>query len=104
MTVIGAISLKQVLAVMTLNGSMDGKAFQVFVKKCLLTQLWEGAVVVMDNLPAHKVKQIEPLIESIGARVLYQSPYSPDFKQYRTLVVAIKSFFTTIFSNQGILG
>ena len=28
-TVIGAISLKQVLAVMTLNGSMNGNAFHV---------------------------------------------------------------------------
>ena len=53
LTVIGAISLKQVLAVMTLNGSMDGNAFKVFVEKCLLPQLWDGASVVMDNLPAH---------------------------------------------------
>jgi putative transposase len=73
-TVIGAISLKKVLAVMTLNGSRNGKAFQVFVEKCLLPQLWEGAVVVMDNVPAHKVKEIEPLIQSVGASVLYQSP------------------------------
>lgn len=78
-TVIGAIRLKKVLAVMTLNGSMNGKAFQVFVEKFLLPQLWEGAVVVMDNVPAHKVKEIEPLIQSVGASVLYQSPYSPDF-------------------------
>jgi Transposase and inactivated derivatives len=73
-TVIGAISLKKVLAVMTLDGSMNGKAFQVFVEKCLLPQLSEGAVVVMDNVPAHKVKEIEPLIQSVGASVLYQSP------------------------------
>ena len=70
-TVIGAISIKQVLAVMTLNGSMNGNAFKVFVEKCLLPQLWKGAVVVMDNLPAHKVVEIEPLIQSVGASVLY---------------------------------
>jgi putative transposase len=73
-TVIGAVSLKQVLAVMTLNGSMDGNALLVFVEKCLLPQLWSGAVVVMDNVPAHKVVAIEPLIQSVGASVLYQSP------------------------------
>ncbi|WP_169219566.1 transposase [Brasilonema sp. UFV-L1] len=39
-TVIGAISLEQVLAVMTLNGSMDGNAFKAFIEKCLLPQLW----------------------------------------------------------------
>ena len=38
---------------MTLNGSMDGKAFSVFVKHFLVPNLWEGAVVVMDNFPAH---------------------------------------------------
>lgn len=45
-TVIGAVSMKQVLAVMTLNSSMDGNAFKVFIEKCLLPQLWTGAVEV----------------------------------------------------------
>ena len=92
-TVIGAISLKQVLAVMTLNGSMDGNAFKVFVENCLLPQLWDGAVVVMDNLPAHKVKEIEPLIQSVGASVLYQSPYSPDFNPIELWWSQLKAFF-----------
>lgn len=91
-TVIGAISLKKVLAVMTLNGSMNGKAFQVFVEKCLLPQLWEGAVVIMDNVPAHKVKEIEPLIQSVGASVLYQSPYSPDFNPIEHWWSQLKAF------------
>ncbi|MEH2276991.1 MAG: transposase [Nostoc sp.] len=69
-TVIGAISLKKVLAVITMNGSMDGNAFEVFIQKCLLPQLWTGAVVVMDNVPSHKVASIEPLILSLGASVL----------------------------------
>jgi len=45
-TVIGAISLSKVVAVMTLNGSMDGDAFEVFIEKCLVPQLWSGAVEV----------------------------------------------------------
>ncbi len=78
-TVIGAVSIKEVLAVMTLNGSMDGFAFKVFIEQCLVPQLWPGAVVVMDNLPAHKMAAIEPLIKAVGANVLNLSPYSPDF-------------------------
>lgn len=91
-TVIGAISLKQVLAVMTLDGSMNGNIFKVFVEKCLLPQLWEGAVVVMDNVPAHKVKEIEPLIQSVGASVVYQSPYSPDFNPIEHWWSQLKAF------------
>ncbi len=38
---------------MTLYGSMDGKVFSVFIEHFLVPNLWKGAVVVMDNLPAH---------------------------------------------------
>ncbi|MEG4203976.1 hypothetical protein QUA20_08600 [Microcoleus sp. Pol7_A1] len=50
---------------------MNGAAFKVFIEKCLLPQLGAGAVVVMDNLPAHKISKIAPLIQSVGAKVLY---------------------------------
>lgn len=50
-TAIGAISINKVLALMTMNDSMDGQAFAVFIEKFLCPQLWPGAVVVMDNLP-----------------------------------------------------
>src|SRR4028118_1214700 len=62
-TAIGAISINKVVALMTIDDSMDGKAFEVFIEKCLVPQLWSGAVVVMDNLPAHKVDSIRPMIE-----------------------------------------
>lgn len=78
-SVIGAISISKVLAVMTLDNSMDAAAFKVYVSKCLVPVLWRGAVVVMDNLPAHKVKAIAPLIETVGASIIYLSPYSPEF-------------------------
>lgn len=92
-TVIGAVSLKQVLAVMTLNGSMDGNAFKVFIKECLVPKLWVGAVVVMDNVPAHKISSIATLIQSVGASVLNLSPYSPDFNPIEHWWSQLKTFF-----------
>jgi len=65
-----------VLALMTMNDSMDGRAFAVFIEKFLCPQLWAGAVVVMDNLPAHKLASIVPMIESYGGSVICLSPYS----------------------------
>ena len=91
-TVIGAISLTGVVALMTLDGAMDGNAFKVFIKPCLLPQLWSGAVVVMDNLPAHKFAAIKPIIEAVGARVLNLSPYSPDFNPIELWWSQLKSF------------
>ena len=88
----GQRRLKQVIAVITLNGAMDANAFKVFINKCLLPQLWSGEVVVMDNVPAHKVEEIEPLILSKGASVLYQSPYSPEFNPIEHWWSQLKSF------------
>ena len=44
----------------------------------LVPRLWKGAVVVMDNLGAHKVKGVQAQIEAVGARLLYLPPYSAD--------------------------
>ena len=39
----------------------------------------KGDVVIMDNLPAHKVSGVRTMIEGAGARLTYLPPYSPDF-------------------------
>jgi transposase len=91
-SVIGAITISKVLAVMTIDDSMDAAAFKVYVSKCLVPQLWKGAVVVMDNLPAHKVEAIVPLIEAVGAKVLYLSPYSPEFNPIEHWWSQLKAF------------
>ena len=43
-TAIGAISMNKVLALMTMNDSMDRQAFAIFIQHFLCPQLWEGAV------------------------------------------------------------
>jgi transposase len=75
-----------------MNDSMDGAAFAVFIEKCLCPQLWPGAVVVMDNLPAHKLASIEPMINAVGASVICLSPYSPDFNPIELWWSQLKSF------------
>ncbi|MGQ4650312.1 transposase [Lyngbya aestuarii] len=72
-TAIAAISREKVLALMTMNDSLDGAAFVVFIEQFLCPQLWPGAVVVRDNLPAHKLTLVVPKIEAVGASVIYSS-------------------------------
>ena len=33
----------------------------------------------MDNLPAHRVKDVEEAVRAVAAQVKYLPPYSPDF-------------------------
>lgn len=64
---------------MLLDGPMNGAAFLAYVEQVLAPELSPGDVVVMDNLPAHKVAGVRHAIETAGARLLYLPPYSPDF-------------------------
>jgi transposase len=91
-TVVGAICNKSILAVKTLGKSMTGEDFKLFVQSELVPKLWSGAVVVMDNLKAHKIKGIKELIESVGATVVYLSPYSPEFNPIEHLWWQLKAF------------
>ena len=38
----------------------------------------QGDIVVMDNLPGHKVAGVREAIEARGANLRYLPPYSPD--------------------------
>lgn len=67
------------IAPMVLDGPMNGEAFLAYVQQVLVPELAEGDVVIMDNLPAHKITGVRNCIEAAGAMLLYLPPYSPDF-------------------------
>jgi transposase len=67
------------VAPMLLDGPMDGAAFKAYVEQVLAPELTPGDIVIMDNLPAHKVAGVRQAIEAAGAILLYLPPYSPDF-------------------------
>jgi len=87
LTLIGAMALRGLVGEMTLPGATDALAFKTYVSQVLVPNLWSGACVVMDNLPAHKVAGIREAIEAVGATVVYLSPYSPDFSPPIELLV-----------------
>src|SRR4051794_39976360 len=78
-TFTGALRLSGMTAPMVLDGPMNADAFRAYVRHVLAPTLRPGDIVVMDNLPAHKVADIRALIEAAGAELLYLPPYSPDF-------------------------
>lgn len=54
----------------------------------------------IDNLPAHQVEEIKPLIEGVGASVVYLSPYSPEFNPIEHWWSQLKANSKTIFSQE----
>jgi len=48
------------------------------MKQYLVPTLKRGDIVMMDNLPVHKVAGVREAIEAAGATLIYLPPYSPD--------------------------
>jgi len=78
-TFTAGLRVNGLIAPMLLDGPMDGNAFLAYVGQVLVPELATGDIVIMDNLPSHKVRGVRAAIEAAGAELLYLPPYSPDF-------------------------
>jgi transposase len=78
MTILGAMSLRGMVATMTIEAATDAEIFLAYIEHVLCPALKPGDVVVMDNLSSHKVNGVRKRIEEAGAAVMYLPPYSPD--------------------------
>ena len=90
-TFTGALRLSGMTAPMVLDGPMNADAFRAYVRHVLSPELQPGDIVVIDNLPAHKVTDIRSLIEATGARLLYLPPYSPDLNPFENAFAKLKA-------------
>ena len=66
MTFVAALRLDGLTAPWLLDGAMDGDAFRTYVERILVPTLEPGDIVVMDNLPAHKVAAVRAALRSAG--------------------------------------
>ena len=71
-TMLSAIRWDGPFAPLLLDGTLDGDAFAAWVEQTLIPELRPGDVVVMDNLPTHRVKAASKLLAVL--RVFRASP------------------------------
>ena len=95
-SMLAALSVDGVSAPMTIRGAVDGLVFVAYVKEVLGPTLEEGDVVLMDNLPAHKIKMVRELIEGCGAKLIYLPPYSPDLNPIEKCWSKIKTYLRAV--------
>jgi len=91
-TIVGTLGLEGMAAVASLEGAVNGVIFRKFVEETLGPTLVAGDVVVMDNLPAHKVKGIAEAIQGRGAQLVYLPPYSPDLSPIELCWSKVKTY------------
>ena len=95
-SILSALCLQGALASMIVPGSTDAEVFLAYLHQVLVPCLWPGAVVVLDNLSAHKVAGVEEAIEAAGARLIYLPPYSPDLNPIEQAWSKLKSHLRSV--------
>tara|TARA_B100000745_G_scaffold289740_1_gene228077 strand:+ start:526 stop:1098 length:573 start_codon:yes stop_codon:yes gene_type:complete len=91
-TLVAGLSTDGIIAPMIMDGAMDGEMFSAYINTLLVPCLMPGDIVIMDNLPAHKVWAARAAIEAVGATLLFLPPYSPDFNPIEKAIAQIKAF------------
>ena len=64
-----------------------------------MPKLWKGASVVMDNCTIHTGEEVKKAIQKKGAKLIYLSPYSPDFSPIENLWSKLKNILRSIRAN-----
>jgi transposase len=90
-TLLGALGIDGLRAVMTVEGATDADVLRTYVKQVLGPTLAPGDIVVLDNLSAHQATGIQQALARRRARRLYLPPYSPDLSPMELCVSKIKT-------------
>ena len=56
----------------------------------MLPELKQGQIVIMDNASIHKSDETKQLIESIGCKLIFLPPYSPDLNPIEHFCAKLK--------------
>ena len=79
------------VALMLLEGPINGRAFEAYVDQVLAPELKPGDVVVMDNLGGHEGAGVRASIEAAGANLLYLPTYSSNLGPIRNAFSKLKA-------------
>ena len=82
LTVLGALGLGGMVAAMAVEAATTGAVFAAYLERVLLPELRRtkpDAVLVLDNLSAHRTPAVRDLLNRSGFAYRYLPPYSPDF-------------------------
>jgi transposase len=89
-TLLGAMGLDGIRAMMTVNGGTTGDVFHAFVEQLLLPRLRPDDVVVWDGLSSHGDSRVLELLAQAQVKLLPLPPYSPDLNPIESCCSKIK--------------
>jgi transposase len=88
---IGCLSEEGMIAPYVLDGAINAELFAAYVEQVLVPTLRPADIVIMDNLPVHKVPAVRRAIEAASAQLLFLPPYSPDLNPIEMVFSQMKA-------------
>ena len=99
LSVLGAISLDGMVAAMSVDAATDSAVFAAYLDEVLLPRLRQDkpdAVLVMDNLRAHKTPEVRAGLDRSGFAYRYLPSYSPDLSPIEPAWAKVKSYLRRV--------
>jgi transposase len=90
-TFIAGLRQTGLVAPMLIKGAVNGEAFLAYIEQCLVPTLKRGDIVVVDNVPFHKVAGVDDAIQAVGASLRYLPKYSPDLNPIEMVFHPLKT-------------
>jgi transposase len=94
LSVLGAPGREGMLATMSVEAATSGAVFHAYLERVLLPELRRAkpdAVLVMDNLGAHKAPKVRELLDGSGFPYRYLPSYSPDLNPIEPAWAQVKA-------------
>ena len=88
---IGCLSQSGMIAPYVLDGAVNAELFTAYIQQVLVPTLQPGDIVIMDNLPVHKVTALRRAIEAQSPQLLILPPYSPELNPIEMVFSQMKA-------------
>ena len=93
MTLIAGLRCDGLCAPLVVDRPINAERFLCWVVECLVPSLRRGDIVVADNLGSHKGAGVRRAIRTVGARLVFLPPYSPDLNPIEMMFSKLKTLF-----------
>jgi transposase len=94
LTVLGALGAEGIVGAMGVEAATGAAVFRAYLDQVLLPELRRtkpDAVLVMDNLAAHKTPRVRALLDASGFAYRYLPSYSPDLSPIEPIWAKVKA-------------
>lgn len=86
-----ALNVNLLFAPFLFEGYSNKLVYETYIEHVLVPALKPGMVLIIDNASFHKSKKIIELVKSVGCRIIFLPPYSPDFNPIEHHWTAVKN-------------